>query len=174
MSLVSPDPDGLYNGGRKYGKMTVDQLTGQGWSRFPFLGKQPLRPWPDPMENCLFKSAFSGVAGGGMGLLFGIFMGSMDSAATIDPKLADMSTKEQLKATWRHTASRGISMGKNFAAFGLVFGAVECKLEKVQHSCGTSCSEYQLQTRAKKDLPGSTLAGCVTGGLLGARGALLP
>jgi len=108
-----------------------------------------------PMENCLVKCAMSGVIGAGAGGLFGLFMGSFDSTHGHDFHNQNMTTKEQLKQSFRQLGQKSVSFAKNFGLVGLIYSGVECNIEK---------------GRAKHDIYNSLGAGCITGGALAARG----
>ena len=101
-------------------------------------------------ETCLFKAAFSGVAGGGLGLFCGLLFGgysqAVDKAVDLDgPALM------KLRVGFREAGRAMKSYAKNFAMFGIVFSCSECIIEK---------------TRAKHDLYNSVMAGCATGAIM--------
>lgn len=107
-------------------------------------------------ESCLVKSTMSVVAGGAMGLVMGLFMSSATNQNySLDPEVQKLSTKEQIRLTFKEMGNASRSYARNFAGFGLIYSAVECNLEKV---------------RGKKDISSAALSGCITGGLLGIRG----
>ena len=60
--MVRLGEDGKVDGGKAYGKLSLDTLYGVGWARYPNRSKKPSR-YPDPFENCGVKAAFAGVAG---------------------------------------------------------------------------------------------------------------
>lgn len=64
--------------------------------------------------------------GFGMGFLFS----SMDNIQ-LEEKYSNLSTKDQLRASWRHMKSRSWGMAKSFGAIGTVYSAIECGTEKV-------------------------------------------
>ena len=66
-----------------------------------------------------------------MGLMFGIFMGSMDTSHSLHPELQNMSTRESLVHSFRLTKTKSVSMAKNFAVVGFVFSGIECLISKV-------------------------------------------
>mmetsp|Transcript_9656 Transcript_9656/g.10919 ORF Transcript_9656/g.10919 Transcript_9656/m.10919 type:complete len:202 (-) Transcript_9656:137-742(-) len=121
--------------------------------RWPDVGQRPFGVL-GPMEHCGVKSIVSLVMGGGMGFVFGIFMGSFDNSQSLDPRLASMSTKEQMVHSYRTMATKSKSMGKNFAKVGFMYSGIECCIEKA---------------RGKHDMTNAIGAGCLTGGLLAAR-----
>lgn len=98
-------------------------------------------------ESCLFKTALSGVAGGCLGLGFGLFFGGYASAVD---KAVEMQGSTSLKLrvgakeAWRAMAS----YAKNFARFGMIFSIAECTVEKY---------------RARHDMVNSIVGGCVAG-----------
>ena len=98
------------------------------------------------MEACPTKAVLSGVMGGGMGALFGLFMGSYDPM--IAHEYDGKSAKEQFRITLRQMANKAGSYGRSFAVVGFMYSGVECTIEK---------------TRAKHDIYNSVGAGCVTG-----------
>ncbi|KAK9663991.1 hypothetical protein RND81_14G011800 [Saponaria officinalis] len=123
--------------------------------------KPPIEPirLPSPEEirgqdiwnNCAVRSVMSGVMGGGMGVMWGIFMAALDNPITQDT----MTTRQQLAYTAKQMGSRSWSSCKTFALLGFLFSASECVVEK---------------WRAKHDATNTAIAGCVTGGALSARG----
>ena len=40
----------------------------------------------DFMNNCAVRTVLSAVMGGGMGVMFGVFMGTMDTVRTLQPR----------------------------------------------------------------------------------------
>nr|CAG8495267.1 4031_t:CDS:2 [Entrophospora candida] len=105
-------------------------------------------------ESCLFKVALSGVAGFGLGGLFGTFMSSFEMSSSVDSSIYDKPMKQQLKATAKDMLNKSYSMAKNFALVGAIYSGTECVIEGY---------------RAKNDLYNSTAAGCITGGILAAK-----
>jgi len=64
-----------------------------------------------------------------MGIGLGVFTASIDPMSTIQTtKPGEMPT---LKDVWREMRTRSMSYAKNFALIGLVFSAVECRIESV-------------------------------------------
>ncbi|KAI0108650.1 Tim17/Tim22/Tim23/Pmp24 family-domain-containing protein [Nemania sp. FL0031] len=116
------------------------------------------------MESCFGKAALAGVAGFGMGGLFGIFMASMaydtpyhtpGAPGAAAKPIADLPMREQLKVGFKDMGTRSYSTAKNFGKVGLMFSAIECGIEGF---------------RAKNDLANGTAAGCLTGGILARSG----
>ena len=89
------------------------------------------------MESCPFKVLASGTIGYGLGLFLGTFMSSVQWEMSDD--YHKMSTKEQLKHTWRDMKTRSMSSAKNFAIVGAIFSGTECVIESVCFfRCGSS------------------------------------
>ncbi|KAF8052320.1 hypothetical protein N665_1572s0004 [Sinapis alba] len=102
-------------------------------------------------NNCAVKSVASGVMGGGLGLMMGLFLGALDNPIMHDT----MTGRQQFVFTAKQMGQRSWSSCKTFAVMGLVFSAAECIVEKA---------------RAKHDTVNTAVAGCVTGGSMSARG----
>ncbi|CAN6980081.1 unnamed protein product [Brassica rapa subsp. trilocularis] len=128
-------------------------------------------------NNCAVKSVASGVMGGGLGLMMGLFLGALDNPITNDT----MTGRQQFVFTAKQMGSRSWSSCKTFAVMGLVFSAAECIIEKVTHIiCELSNHYFKVLTvdlllskkkaRAKHDTTNTAFAGCVTGGSMSARG----
>ncbi|KAL9236293.1 hypothetical protein vseg_010981 [Gypsophila vaccaria] len=123
--------------------------------------KPPIEPirLPTPEEirgqdiwnNCAVRSVMSGVMGGGLGVMMGVFFAALDNPIMQDT----MTTRQQLAYTAKQMGSRSWSSCKTFALMGFLFSASECVVEK---------------WRAKHDTTNTAIAGCVTGGALSARG----
>lgn len=119
---------------------------------------EPFKP-PTPEEirgqdiwnNCAVRSVFSGIAGGGLGIFMGLFLGALDNPLVQE----QMTAKQQFIYTAKQMGSRSLNSAKAFAVMGLIFSGVECFVEKA---------------RAKHDTTNTVVAGCVTGGALSARG----
>ncbi|KAL9656411.1 hypothetical protein ABK040_005176 [Willaertia magna] len=111
-------------------------------------------------ESCLSKTLMVGVVGAGLGGAFGLISTSfaLESTFLKTPEQIlreeQMTSKEKIREYFKETKNRCVSMGKSFGAVGALYTIVECSLEKF---------------RAKKDLKGSMIAGCVAGGLLASR-----
>jgi import inner membrane translocase subunit TIM22 len=86
----------------------------------------------DFMNNCAVRTIMSSVMGGGLGVLFGIFMGTMDTSH-IDGSLTTDAQKKGFRETLREvgksTWSRSKSYGKGFATMGALFSGSECVIE---------------------------------------------
>lgn len=115
-----------------------------------FTSYTTLSPW----ENCAFKSAISGIAGGAMGFGFGFLMGSYDNAHQVDFRMQNASTKEQLRVAYKQMGAKSRTFARQFGMVGMVYSGVECIIAK---------------ERAAHDITNATLSGCVTGGLLAAK-----
>ncbi|CAI9101386.1 OLC1v1038696C1 [Oldenlandia corymbosa var. corymbosa] len=105
----------------------------------------------DIWNNCAVRSVVSGVMGGGLGLAMGLFLGALDNPIMQE----EMTTRQQLIYQAKQMGRRSWSSCKGFALMGLVFSAAECIIEKA---------------RAKHDMTNTVVAGCVTGGVISARG----
>jgi len=104
------------------------------------------------MENCVFKSVMACVIGYGLGAGFGLFTAGLDSS--MPSYMAPETQQQTARSVFREMKSRAASYGKNFAVVGAMFSATECVVESY---------------RGKTDLQNGTMAGCITGGLLGLR-----
>ncbi|KAK8521404.1 hypothetical protein V6N13_077510 [Hibiscus sabdariffa] len=101
-------------------------------------------------NNCAVRSVASGVMGGGLGFMMGMFLGALDN-----PMMQEqMSGRQQLIYNLKQMGTRSWSSAKTFAVMGVVFSAVECVVEKA---------------RAKHDTTNTVVAGCVTGGTMSAK-----
>lgn len=90
-------------------------------------------------------------------------------------QLANLPVREQLRRGFKDMGARSFSTAKNFGLVGAIFAGTECCIEGVSlpsqvyqnASCGLhiTCVKY----RAKNDLKNGIAAGCITGGLLGAK-----
>lgn len=74
-----------------------------------------------------------------MGLLFGVFMGSMDTSHNYAPELQNMTLKESLKQSWKVTKSKSVGFAKNFATVGFFYSGFECAIEKVRQTPNLVC-----------------------------------
>ncbi|KAJ8759253.1 hypothetical protein K2173_006773 [Erythroxylum novogranatense] len=102
-------------------------------------------------NNCVVRSVFSGIMGGGLGLFMGMFLAALDNPLHQE----EMTARQQFKYTAKQMGQRSWSSCKAFAVMGLIFSATECVVEKA---------------RAKHDMTNTVVAGCVTGGSLSAKG----
>lgn len=102
-------------------------------------------------ESCMFKATFAGIAGGGLGLAFGLFFGGYANAVD---KAVDMqgSTLVKFRVGMREAWRAMASYSKNFARFGFLFSGCECAIEKF---------------RGRHDIINSTLGGCAAGAAMG-------
>ncbi|KAK8154025.1 Tim17/Tim22/Tim23/Pmp24 family-domain-containing protein [Phyllosticta citrichinensis] len=106
------------------------------------------------MESCWVKTIMSGVAGAGMGALFGLFMSSMRYDTPLSAsgtEITKLPLAQQLRQGFREMGRASLSSGKNFGIIGAVFAGTECAIEGL---------------RAKNDLYNGVAAGCITGGAL--------
>ncbi|MCJ1424494.1 Mitochondrial import inner membrane translocase subunit tim22 [Sticta canariensis] len=109
------------------------------------------------MESCPVKTVMSGTAGFALGGAFGLFMSSMSYDTPLTPQgqqLANLPIREQLRRGFKDMGVRSFSSAKNFAMVGAMFAGTECCIEGY---------------RAKNDLKNGIAAGCITGGILGAK-----
>ncbi|KAM0793876.1 Tim17/Tim22/Tim23/Pmp24 family-domain-containing protein [Usnea florida] len=109
------------------------------------------------MESCPFKTVISGGMGFALGGAFGLFMSSMSYDTPLSPsgqQLTNLPLREQLRTGFKDMGSRSFSSAKNFGLVGAIFAGTECCIEGY---------------RAKNDLTNGISAGCITGGLLGAK-----
>ncbi|KAJ5621066.1 Mitochondrial import inner membrane translocase subunit tim22 [Penicillium lagena] len=109
------------------------------------------------MESCPVKTVISGTMGFGLGGAFGLFMASMSYDSTFTPQgraIADLPWREQVRRGFKDMGARSWSSAKNFGIVGALYSGTECCIEGL---------------RAKNDLTNSVAAGCVTGGILGAK-----
>ncbi|KAF2091063.1 mitochondrial import inner membrane translocase, subunit Tim17/22 [Saccharata proteae CBS 121410] len=109
------------------------------------------------MESCAVKTIMSGVAGAGMGALFGLFMSSMrydNPISATGQEIAKLPLRQQLRSGFKEMGRASYSSGKNFGLIGAVFSGTECCIEGL---------------RAKNDLYNGVAAGCITGGALAAK-----
>lgn len=80
---------------------------------------------------------------------------SYDSTFTPQGKaIADLPWKEQVRRGFKDMGQRSWSSAKNFGVVGALYSGTECCIEGL---------------RAKNDLTNSVAAGCITGGILGAK-----
>ena len=104
-------------------------------------------------DACPTKTVVSGVAGFGIGIAWGVLMGSFDHNIHTEEFL-QLSTKEQMRRTLKDMGTRSYSSAKNFGLIGAIFAGSECVVESF---------------RAKHDIYNVMISGCFTGGVLGSR-----
>eukprot|EP00210_Caulerpa_lentillifera_P005318 g5081.t1 len=113
----------------------------------------------DVMNNCFLRTVMSGVMGGGLGIVFGLFTSSLEGAT--GPMAVEANSIETRRARdvffemVKNTRQKSWSYAKAFAAMGALFAGSECVIEK---------------HRAKHDTYNTVYAGCFTGGVLGYSG----
>jgi import inner membrane translocase subunit TIM22 len=110
-------------------------------------------------EWCTFRALQAGVAGGGLGLLFGAFMASAGSDPTLtgQPVETEWATKAAFRRMMKDTWTTMKSHSKTFAVCGLAYSACECIVEK---------------ELAVKNIYTAMGAGCLAGAALGVRGGV--
>ncbi|KAJ9205199.1 hypothetical protein DTO271D3_3094 [Paecilomyces variotii] len=109
------------------------------------------------MESCPVKTIISGGMGFALGGAFGLFMASMSYDSSFTPQgraIADLPWREQVRQGFKDMGKRSWSSAKNFGIVGALFSGTECCIEGL---------------RAKNDLANGVAAGCITGGILGAK-----
>lgn len=113
------------------------------------------------MESCYAKTAMAGVAGFGLGGMFGMFMASMaydtpfQTAGTQQTPVSSLPLRKQLAHGFKDMGKRSYSTAKNFGAVGALFSGIECGIEGL---------------RAKNDIGNGVAAGCLTGAILARNG----
>jgi len=105
-------------------------------------------------ESCFLKSSIAGVAGMVMGWGLGLF-----TASITPPSYTPDGQTQTARQVLREMRLAMVTTGKNFAAIGMMFTAVECGVETY---------------RAKHDWKNGTIAGGITGAVLGLRAGLKP
>uniref|UniRef100_T1JAJ0 Phosphatidylserine decarboxylase n=1 Tax=Strigamia maritima TaxID=126957 RepID=T1JAJ0_STRMM len=106
-------------------------------------------------ESCTFKTVVSCYA---LGAAIGLF------SASVDPQITGVTAEQQTaRGVLKDMKIKTLGYAKNFAVLGAMFAATECTIESVR-----------LLHRGKSDWKNGTLAGAVTGGLIGARAGLKP
>ncbi|EEQ29224.1 Mitochondrial import inner membrane translocase subunit tim22 [Microsporum canis] len=109
------------------------------------------------MESCPVKTVMAGGMGFALGGAFGLFMSSMSYDTPLTPQgqqISSLPVREQLRRGFKDMGSRSYSSAKNFMVVGALFSGTECCIEGL---------------RAKNDLANGIAAGCITGGILGAK-----
>lgn len=106
----------------------------------------------DLLNNCFVRTVISGIMGGGLGVVFGLFTSTLEgSTGSMAPVVETRRARDVFFETVRNTRIKSVSYAKGFAAMGALFSGSECVIEKY---------------RAKHDIYNSAYAGCFTGGLL--------
>ncbi|KAF6005438.1 mitochondrial import inner membrane translocase, subunit [Cyanidiococcus yangmingshanensis] len=116
-----------------------------------FPGRDPSERIAEALlESCAFKAAAAAIAGGGLGVALGLFVGgfSTELDRTVE---AQAPWRQQLRAYGRALAAQIRTYSKNFALWGATYTITECSVEKY---------------RARHDLWNSLIAGCMTGAVL--------
>ncbi|KAJ2510334.1 Mitochondrial import inner membrane translocase subunit tim22 [Coemansia sp. RSA 1939] len=103
------------------------------------------------MDSCAVKAGFSGVAGYGIGAVFGLVLSGIEFSSPVD---TSATTKQQIKTVFRDMGKKSLSSAKNFAIMAAIYSGSECMIESY---------------RARNDIYNSVAAGCVTGGTLAMR-----
>lgn len=85
-----------------------------------------------------------------MGAAFGLMFTGLETSP-IHQDITNLPFRQQLSHVYRDMKARSLSLGKNFAKVGALYGTSECLIEGV---------------RAKHDIVNAVLAGCVSGGVL--------
>ncbi|ORX71603.1 mitochondrial import inner membrane translocase, subunit Tim17/22 [Linderina pennispora] len=102
-------------------------------------------------DSCAFKAGFSGIAGFGIGAVFGLVLSGIEFSSPVD---TSATTKQQIKQVFKDMGAKSYSSAKNFAVMAAIYSGSECMIESY---------------RARNDIYNSIAAGCVTGGTLAAR-----
>eukprot|EP00834_Sanchytrium_tribonematis_P003399 NODE_129_length_16972_cov_2.172643.p14 type:complete len:148 gc:universal NODE_129_length_16972_cov_2.172643:11531-11974(+) len=97
-------------------------------------------------ESCLAKSLFSGVAGYGLGLMFGMFMNSFQTPGV------EQAAQTTVRAVLKDMKVSSLRSARQFGSVGLLFAGIECLMESM---------------RARKDTITTLSSGCLTGAYLG-------
>lgn len=114
---------------------------------------------PNPQENCVGRSIFGAVAGAGLGVMMGIFLGAMGDMSPAIPiingrEAPQAPAKEQLRLAYRATFERCGHWARNFMALTALFSGVDCVVEKF---------------RGKHDAYNAIISGCGVGAALSAK-----
>ncbi|KAK1760882.1 mitochondrial inner membrane translocase subunit Tim17/Tim22/Tim23/peroxisomal protein PMP24 [Echria macrotheca] len=142
--------------------MNFPGASGAGAGSPRFDPNDPNVKWlTNAMESCYAKTAMSGVAGFGLGGLFGLFMASMaydtpyhTAGATAQPT-SSLPWRQQVRIGFKDMGTRSWSTAKNFGMVGALFSGIECGIEGL---------------RAKNDMANGVAAGCLTGAILARNG----
>lgn len=81
------------------------------------------------MDSCPVRAGGAALGGYGLGLAFGLFLSSADWNAS--DKFLQMSTRDQIKHTFKDMAKRSHQGAKHWSLLGLVFSSTECVIESV-------------------------------------------
>jgi hypothetical protein len=116
-----------------------------------FPGRDPSEKVAEMVfESCAFKAVAAAIAGGGLGVALGLFVGGF--SVELDRAVeAQAPWRQQLRAYGRALAAQIRTYSKNFALWGATYTITECSVEKY---------------RARHDLWNSLIAGCMTGAVL--------
>eukprot|EP00928_Gymnodinium_smaydae_P065255 TRINITY_DN48422_c0_g1_i1.p1 TRINITY_DN48422_c0_g1~~TRINITY_DN48422_c0_g1_i1.p1 ORF type:complete len:205 (-),score=42.34 TRINITY_DN48422_c0_g1_i1:322-861(-) len=99
------------------------------------------------IDGCTARVIMGTVGGSVMGLLMGGFFHTMQPL-NVDTTL---STREQLRQSYKGFGQACSRMARQFGKVGAVYAGIECFMERA---------------RASKDVPNAMYAGCFTGGVL--------
>ena len=105
----------------------------------------------DLMQACYVKAPLSGVAGLGLGALFGLVTSSFSADYTV---IANETKKAMLVRTLKESGAHGWRMAKGFGFIGLIYSGTECYVEKYYGA---------------RRLANAPIAGCITGFAIGIR-----
>ncbi|KAJ5586682.1 Mitochondrial import inner membrane translocase subunit tim22 [Penicillium hispanicum] len=139
---------------------TTSPMAGLGGNQMAGMNEQEqamVKMMQAGMESCPVKTIISGTMGFGLGGAFGLFMASMSYDSALTPQgreISGLPWREQLRRGFKDMGSRSWSSAKNFGIVGALYSGTECCIEGL---------------RAKNDLTNSVAAGCMTGGILGAK-----
>ena len=145
--------------------LAIDNLTrislpyAQPWWLSPAQSQEVPPDYSWISNSCGGKAAIGLIAGGGMGLLMGVFLGAMSDATppvqvVAGKEIPQAPLREQLKVTMRATAEKSKYWCRQFAFLTGVFGGTDCLVEKF---------------RGKHDMWNSVASGCITGAALQAK-----
>jgi mitochondrial import inner membrane translocase subunit TIM22 len=113
-----------------------------------FLDRVKMNP-ETLFESCLFRGVFSGIAGFGLGLLFGGFFHTMSIEATLQTQT--LPFMQQVKESYKGFGAACLRSAKGFGKIGMLYSTVECFIER---------------ERATQDTMNAVYGGCVTGAAL--------
>jgi len=114
---------------------------------------------PNPQENCVGRSVFGAIAGAGLGVMMGIFLGAMGDMSPAIPiingrEAPQAPAGEQMRLAYRATFERCGHWARNFMALTALFSGVDCVVEKL---------------RGKHDAYNAVISGCGVGAALSAK-----